>query len=238
MGNHIIFSLREFLFPHGCGGCSGILIDREDAYYGLCKECRIFLQTILEDRNRCTICGKSLISEKNSCLSCRGKEKYNEWLINIKAIFPYTGKCKSVLGSYKFGKSLGIANFLAQSLKYGIAGSEPETSREAVLVPVPPKPGKIKKQGWDQIEYLAKILDSCLPVYRCLKRLKSRNQKELNREEREKNLKGRILCVKPVPKTVIIFDDVITTGATLNACAKALLEGGAEKVHAICLFYD
>ena len=73
---------------------------------------------------------------------------------------------------------------------------------------------------------------------RCLKRLPSRSQKELNREERGKNLKGRIFCVKTPPKTALLFDDVFTTGATLNACAAALLSGGAEKVYGLCLFYD
>jgi len=107
-------------------------------------------------------------------------------------------------------------------------------------VPVPPRPGKIRKQGWDQIEYLAGLLEKehGLPVTRCLKRLPSRTQKKLNREERGKNLKGRILCIKTPPRIAILFDDVITTGATLNACAASLIEGGAEKVYAVCLFYD
>jgi len=75
-------------------------------------------------------------------------------------------------------------------------------------------------------------------VNRCLKRLPSRSQKELSKEERKTNLKGRIICSKQPPKTAILFDDVITTGATLEACAAALLQGGTEKVYAVCLFYD
>jgi predicted amidophosphoribosyltransferase len=76
-----------------------------------------------------------------------------------------------------------------------------------------------------------------LPVNRCLKRLPSKSQKLLNREERLANLKGRIRCVKKPPETAILFDDVITTGATVDACAAVLLEAGAKEVYAVCLFY-
>ena len=56
--------------------------------------------------------------------------------------------------------------------------------------------------------------------------------------DRKTNLMGKIICTKPAPKTVILFDDVITTGATLDACAAALKGNGAEKVYGVCLFYD
>jgi predicted amidophosphoribosyltransferase len=114
-----------------------------------------------------------------------------------------------------------------------------------VLVPVPPRPGKIRKTGWDQIDSLGKGLAKAyrknhspyLPVHQCLKRLPSPSQKALNQEDRRTNLLGRIRCVKPIPPEVILFDDVITTGSTLNACAAALKTGGARQVYGICLFY-
>ena len=242
-----IFYLREYFFPHGCGGCGEALSTPLNAYYGLCDECREFLESELAVEGHCAICGKPLISEKETCLSCRekgstGNGKYNEWLISMRSFFPYMGKFKRILGAYKFGKSLGIGNFFAHCL----CKVPDEFGNESTAwVPVPPRPGKIRKQGWDQVEYLAGLLEKAhkrsergTPVYRCLKRLPSRNQKELNREERASNLKGRILCTKPPPKTAILFDDVITTGATLNACAAALLEAGAEKVYGVCLFFD
>jgi predicted amidophosphoribosyltransferase len=135
-------------------------------------------------------------------------------------------------------------------------------------VPVPPRPGKIWKTGWDQADYLAGRLDrlyrqNCarrrphgaalpsnsaflsglgdtpyLPVCRCLKRLSSGTQKDLNREDRKRNLKGRIMRVKDIPRRVVLFDDVITTGSTLDACAESLKAGGAETVYIVCLFYD
>ena len=252
-----IFYLREYLFPSGCGGCGEALIRAEDASFGLCEDCRALLTTAVSAEKRCGICGKPLITEKHTCLSCRKGEtgestSYSEHLVKMQTLFPYKGRFKAILGAYKFGKSLGVGNFLAQCLASSLAGFEPESAPDddavaynVAWVPVPPRSGKIKKQGWDQIEYLAGLLKKNhrqsrleLPVCRCLKRLPSRSQKELNREQRGSNLKGRILCIRQPPKTAIIFDDVVTTGATLNACAASLIEGGAESVYAVCLFYD
>jgi ComF family protein len=222
-------------------------------YFGLCQKCRDFFIVAATGEARCEICGKPLITERDICLSCREKtlpsgRKYNDFLEKLWTFFPYTGLFKTVLGSYKFKRSLGIGNFLACFPGFVLADLDPAIIKEAAWVPVPPRHGKIKKQGWDQVEFLAALLGKeykrsggrsrCLPVIRCLKRLPSRSQKELNREERETNLKGRILCKKKPPKTAILFDDVVTTGATLNACASALLESGTERVYGVCLFYD
>ena len=80
-----------------------------------------------------------------------------------------------------------------------------------------------------------------IKILRCLKRRKSKSQKKLSKAEREKNLKGRIFLCKdkiPLPETVLIIDDVITTGWTLKICADVIKEGGAENIYGLCLFYN
>jgi ComF family protein len=237
-----LFYLREYFFPAGCGSCGEPLLD-EDALFGLCAPCRAIFESCYGNEKRCEFCGKLLISETGSCLFCRKNGaiengRYSERLVKLRSLFPYSGKYRSVLGSYKFRESLGVGNYLGRFLVLALENLE--LASDAAWVPVPPRPGKIKNNGWDQIEYLAKLLDKKGPlkVCRCLKRLPSRNQKELNREERGINLKGRILCVKQPPETAIVFDDVITTGATINVCAEALLNAGSKNVYGVCLFYD
>ena len=246
----ILFFPREYLFPRGCGACGEALLCPEDAYYGLCRQCRLFFESSLVSSKRCSVCGKDLVSEKETCVNCReknvsGSDVFNEWFTGLKLLFPYTDKFRKILGEYKFKKSIGLGNFFVHCLSLALTKKD-SSMENAVWVPVPPHPGKIKKKGWDQVDYLARLLErkyknngeGNIPVCRCLKRLPSRNQKELNREEREKNLKGKFFCVKKPPNTVIVLDDVFTTGATLNACARALIDGGAEKIYGVCLFYD
>jgi ComF family protein len=223
-----------------------MLVDRKSAWYSLCGNCRRAFA--LEREDRCGLCGRPLISETGFCLSCRGasgeegaagKLPSYDRLISL---FPYTGTYLKLLGAFKFGKSLGAGRFLAEKLKEALDILMPETPEATALVPVPPRPGKIRKNGWDQIEWLARILEqernTGLPVRRCLKRSASETQKKLDREKRLANLKGRISASGRVPETAVLFDDVITTGSTMEACAGALKAAGTRRVYGICLFYD
>ena len=184
------------------------------------------------------MCGKPLISEKETCLSCRNGAKPS-W-DRLYVLFPYTGKYRKLLTSYKFGKNTALANFFAEKILEA-KNSDPEL-KDASLVPVPPRPGKIKSGGWDQVDFLVKRIEKTgkgsLSVFNCLKRGKSKVQKRLNRTERMENLKDRILMNGTAPKIALVIDDVITTGSTMEVCSAALKKGGAEKVYSLCLFYD
>ena len=237
---HLWYFIREYLFPQGCGICETALLSPEEAWYGLCNQCRSFF--VFELSIRCDLCGRPLVSEKERCLPCRQSVEielpsYDQ----VIALFPYFGKYQKLLSAFKFGKSLGAGHFLADCFEYALTLLPLEEMKNPVLIPVPPRAGKIRKTGWDQIVYLSKLLKLkpiSFEIKPCLKRQASQTQKKLDRLDRQKNLKGRIIIRGKVPKECILFDDVITTGATLNACAAALKQAGAEKVYGICLFYD
>ncbi|MDR1950580.1 MAG: double zinc ribbon domain-containing protein [Spirochaetaceae bacterium] len=239
--NKTLSLVREYLFPAGCAVCGRMLLDPEEAWYGLCEECHGFFA--IDGGDRCVSCGRPLISEKERCLPCREGEGHV--FDGAFVLYPYTGRYRTLLQAYKFGKYPALGNFFAEQMPQVLSRFIPPQAEISRWVPVPPRPGKIRKTGWDQVEHLAGRLEKgpgrnrgALPVYRCLKRLPSKSQKGLNREDRKTNLRGRIVCVKPPPAEVLLFDDVFTTGSTLDACAAALKEGGAQKVYALCLFYD
>jgi len=236
----VVFFLRELFFQSGCAICGQPCTSLDEAWYGLCNDCRSRIeQELAETRalDSCEYCGKPLISERGRCLCCRRTET----LAFDRAIvlFPYAGKYRKLLASYKFGKHISLGNFFAEIIMKTL--EEKGIPAETGIIPVPPRPGKIRKTGWDQVEYLAGLLEKnslVFPVVRCLKRLRSRSQKELGRKNRQINIKGRIITKKHIPRTALIIDDVITTGSTLDACASALKENGAQTVYALCLFYD
>jgi ComF family protein len=230
----ILYLLKNFLFPSACALCGRSFISALEIRYGLCQECHVSLKPVYGEK--CNQCGKPLVSEKEVCLSCRNgrKNSYDR----LWVLFPYTGKYRKLLSEYKFRNNLPLANFLAEKIPLVLSEG---VLKDAVLVPVPPRPGKIKAGGWDQVDTLVKRLtriNKDLPVSRCLKRRKSKIQKFLTRTERLENLKGRIYIHGKPPKTALIIDDVITTGSTMEVCASVLKENGAEKVYALCLFYD
>jgi ComF family protein len=228
----------ECLFPSGCGVCGRMLVDPREAWYGICGECRPGFR--FEPNGRCDVCGKPLVSETGRCLDCRERKTMLAW-DRIVSVYPYTGSRLKLLGSFKFGKSLAAGRFFAEKVREALAVLPLEEPAESwALVPVPPRPGKIRKTGWDQIEWLARILEhgGGPPVSRCLKRLRSETQKKLDRENRLRNLKGRVVVKTAVPETAVLLDDIITTGATIEACADALKAAGTKTVFGICLFYD
>jgi len=226
---------KNCLFPEDCALCQGALIYQHEMRLGLCGDCFASINPEVTDK-KCAVCGKPLISEFDTCLSCRNNQHSFD---RLWTIFPYTGKYRKILAAYKFEKKLPLADFFAEKIAEVIK-NEP-LLHKAVIIPVPPRPGKIKTAGWDQVECLVKRLEKHLPgvaVSRCLKRSKSKAQKELNRNDRLNNLKGRILINGVAPDIALIIDDVVTTGSTMEVCSAALKNSGTQKVYGLCMFYD
>ena len=228
--------IRERLFPSGCACCGGPLTTPDEARRGLCGTCTPALFPVWQEREtgRCSVCGRPLVSEQEICMDCRRNPSRS--FDRITALFPYQGLYRKVLSAYKFGASRPLGHFFAGLL----LDLNLEFPTEAVWVPVPPRPGKLARTGWDQVDYLARILARRIPVSSCLRRLKSDVQKSLSREKRLVNLEGK-LCLKQgraAPKLAVVFDDVYTTGATIEACARVLKNGGTKAVYGLCLFYN
>lgn len=158
----------------------------------------------------------------------------------IISLFPYDAVGQDALVSWKLrGKrslSRVFAECLARSLEFD-AGI-----RDMTIVPVPPRPKKMKEKGWDQIQELTRYLSHThnVQVNNCLCRTSAFQQKKLGRTARFANIKGTFIVKdrSSVPETAIVLDDLMTTGSTLDACAETLKSAGCGKVYGLTLFYD
>lgn len=193
-------------------------------------------------RLRCKCCGKELISEIDLCSRC----KEEKLLLHTDYVIPvHTYRLWKIdlLYMWKYQHRRQLTQVFSE-LSSNVIKNEFYNTEIIPLVPVPPRPGKIRKQGWDQVEDLCKFLEKNynFKVLRILERTTIKQQKKLNRKERLENL-GQAYRVKKdyisknkLPQKVILIDDVITTGVTMETCAKCLKEVGISFVYGFSLF--
>ncbi len=130
-------------------------------------------------------------------------------------------------------------------IKEKIAELEGENGCALPVVPVPPRPGKIREKGWDQIDEICAFLKKGwkIKILKILKRNSKTQQKKLDRVQRLEGIgtayslvsESKLLETK-IPRKVILVDDVLTTGSTIENCAALLKKAGVEKVFVVTLF--
>jgi ComF family protein len=193
---------------------------------------------------RCGKCGKVLVSESGLCMECRKKEAPSS-LAFCLPVFSYRLWMKDLIFAWKIRGLRILTPVFARLINQVI---QDDLKTDAVIVPVPPRPGKVRKKGWDQVEDLCRWLElaHCRPVLRLLRRRSAPEQKKLDRDAREANagksyyvpegVRQKISLGKiPLPAKVLLLDDVRTTGATLETCAAVLGALGVEDVRAVVL---
>lgn len=161
-------------------------------------------------------------------------------LLQLEWCAPFTGTTRRALHALKYGGERRLAPPLGAAIarRWARAGRGGE-----VLVPVPASPDRVRDRGYDQAALLAEEAGRRLrlPVMRAVERTRATTaQFDLDRAGRAANL-GAAFRVAPgrraqvVGRWVVLVDDVVTTGATLAACAVALLDAGAAAVSGVAV---
>ena len=214
----------------------------------LCKSCiKDHMQNYVPPGScRCSRCGKVLLSESGICTVCRTRPVIKT-PDNVFPLYSYRLWRKKLLSEWKLHGRRALSSLFA-SLFASALKSMNLMPENAFIVPVPPRPGKIRREGWDQMMELASFLrkDYGYPVMPLLKRLSVTQQKEKNRRQRMEgnntSYKAAEDAVETVKKTgagertAVVIDDVITTGVTVEECALHLKELGIGKVQVLSIF--
>ncbi len=226
----------EFLFPGGCILCGASLIANSEPFSPVCRKCAAAVFASRISSPRCRICGAVITSEDGVCLRCREKEYSFD---SHTAPFFYSGSIKVLLSAYKGTGVEDTARFLAN-----MVGNYCEEMFPGLpLVPVPSRPAALRKRGFDNTGLICRHLKRQynIETLDVLKRAKGRQQKSLGYHERFLNMRGKISLEKPVPphvQHVVLFDDVFTSGATADACAAVLKQGGVKRVDVLTIAQD
>ena len=186
---------------------------------------------------RCALCARPCAARAALCGSCDAA---------LGSAMPRSGAIAGLDGVWSAGAYEGLTRELVMALKFGarirlaeraaeaIASRAPAEMLDGAIVPVPPAPGRRRWRGFDSAEAIASALGAKtgLPVNACLRRSQGRRQVGRPRQARIAD-PPKVRLRGWAPARAILVDDVVTTGATLGACARALRGGGCVRVAGI-----
>ena len=238
--NKYLNKLLDIIFVSNiyCIGC-GAIIDKSRKY-SLCNDCMENMSW--SSAKTCEQCGRSLDASRmeKRCYFCRtANHKYDEG-------YPCTGyheRERKIISDLKAGKQAYIAGCLAEIIFDKLVSCNALHGME-VLMPVPANAKNEKRRGFNQAELITgKVFEKCAENVKGLQYYtdvlhrdkKGVQMKGKSSEERRMSIKGQILISEAKAhlvrgKSVLLIDDVYTTGATVDECAKVLKSAGATKV--------
>jgi ComF family protein len=233
----------DLIYPPRCPICGGFLRDKgansDQPGFPICLAC---LDDFTEITHPCcSICSRpfeSWVEEDHPCEACLRKRPFYTRLV---VPYLYEGTLMTAVHQFKYGGK----NHLAKSLGPLLAefAEEQLSETDSVLVmPVPLHPKRLKERGFNQSLLLARHVTTQLNAeldFLSLKRIRyTQPQTGLKKDERRKNVRKAFGLTDPKGikgRTVILVDDVATTGNTLNECARTVRRAGAENVYGAVL---
>ncbi len=219
--------LLNLLFPRRCPVCHEVA----EPPFHICPDCRAHLPYI--ETRRCVKCGKPVLPTDRLCEDCRSREHafdrglglllYDETMRRTMSYLKYHGR-------KEYGEALG--ELLAEQTADLAALWCPE-----VIVPIPLHPRKMNARTYNQAAEIARPLSRAFGVPMRENMLRRRTEtaamKNLNASDRFRNLAGAFEAgggFRQV-KSALLVDDIYTTGATMDAAALALREGGIREIY-------
>lgn len=222
-------SLVNLLFPRRCLNCG-----KEGSYF--CSQCLNFLS--LDNQRICPVCEKPSIGGHIHA-KCLKKDSLN----GLTSVFAYKGLIAKAITKLKYKFISDIANDLVEVF-LSSCGEDTTFSHycqkeKPILVPIPLHPSRKRWRGFNQSELLGKIIAENLGLQfipdLLIRTKNTKPQMELSERERQENILGAFsinpnseFCI--LNSSILVFDDVWTSGSTLKEAGRKLKKAGAKKV--------
>ncbi|MEN1727017.1 MAG: ComF family protein [Pseudomonadota bacterium] len=219
-----IFQVDRWLYPPVCLVCG--LEGRKGL--DCCEPCQAELPMVSA---QCRRCGLELVRNVELCGRCSQRLPYFD---SGRSAFAYRGAVEALIQRFKFGRDLAAGRVLSALMAEQVRSQDWPPPQ--LMVPVPLHRGRRWLRGFNQSEMLCRDLSKRLgdlPWSSVLQRRRAtRAQSELPADRRRGNVRGafQLKRLPPDVRHIALVDDVMTTGSTLDECARVLKRAGVERV--------
>ncbi|MBX7246012.1 MAG: ComF family protein [Candidatus Sumerlaeaceae bacterium] len=223
--------LADFVFPRLCCGCGERVIESGRL---ICSGCEKTFRPLLLPI--CSLCGaeNAIVGPKGKCPTCPAGKVHFE---TARGVVAFEGVAHELVVRLKYNRRTEYAAEMGRLLRANYSRDFPGFTPD-LLIPVPLFGARQRERGFNQSELLAHELAvtvGCSVNSKALRRIRpTRTQTKLSRTQRAENIRGAFAVADAGTvqnHKVLLVDDVYTTGATLNECARMLMEAGAESVN-------
>lgn len=221
----MISALLDILFPPVC-----LLCGQSSREKGFCDCCKALFEKRRISGPACTVCGTPFPSPKAVGHACGRCSMERPAFLALRSAFVYDGPVLEAIHRLKYGRDVSLAGPLARA-----AVGSLDIRGPFVVVPVPLWAGKLRERGFNQSLLVARevcrLTGSPLEFMGLMRSRDTGQQVGRKADERRRNVAGAFGLVDRAAfsgKRALLVDDVATTGATLNECARVLKRAGAE----------
>jgi ComF family protein len=218
---HLLWEGVDLIFPPHCAGC-------ETLGYRWCPNCASQVKRIAPPFcEKCGIPHSQRLNPKDHCAN------FLESIHFIRSCSIYEPPISNAIKKLKYQRDIGIAEILAFYLVelYNTLNCDVD-----FIIPVPLSKKRFQERGYNQSSLIAKpfslAIGRPMKTQALFRKKETKSQVGLSREERSENVAGAFFAEKSqvIGKSIILIDDVTTTGSTLEACAKELIKEGAKTI--------
>jgi len=231
----VFYAVLDLFYPPHCAVCSVPFSEGERAF--LCSDCESKIERM--DQSHVCRCGRPLPEVLDLCPQCaaEGGRVFEQ----IRSFGWYEERedpnhvLSALIKIFKYGGERALAPLLAKYLDEAGRSLRPQIEQ---ITFVPMRPKDERERGFNQAELLARELGKLwgIPVVRALEKIKdTKSQASLrSRDARRENVQGAFRLAKFIPcASILIVDDIYTTGATLHECARPLKESGIAQLYGL-----